>query len=309
MKTIVTFLLIFLMIAGSTLQAQNKTRGTTPPKAMNGNRSSIAVTPLSGAVTATTLVERILGPGVTYSNVQFTGSTGATTSSAGLFINGFAAGMDIDTGIVLSSGLIQNAVGPNTNGGISECFGTPGDADLTAYASQQTYDATVLEFDFEANADSIFIDFVFGSEEYDEWIGQFNDVFAFFLDGNNIALVPGTNDPVSVNTINNGPVNSGPCTNCAYFVDNTNASKDIECDGFTHHIRGRAATTPGNTHHIKLAIADGGDCELDSWVFIEASSFTTTPVGQVPIAPWALILGGVLMAVFIVVRTRYFARS
>jgi hypothetical protein len=309
MKHISTFFLIALMFSVTALQAQNKSRGVTPPKEMNGNRASISVTPLDGAVTPTTLVERILGPGVTYSNVSFTGSTGATTSSAGEFINGFGAGLDIDTGIIISSGYIQNAVGPNVNIGISACLNNPGDVDLTNYASQQTFDATVLEFDFVANADSIFIDFVFGSEEYDEWIGQFNDVFAFFLDGNNVALVPGTGQPVSVNTINNGPTNTGPCTNCAFFVDNTNAAFDIEADGFTHHIRGRAATTPGDTHHIKLAIADGGDCALDSWVFIEASSFTTTPTDKVPLSPWALVLGGILMAVFVIIRTRHFARS
>ena len=56
-------------------------------------------------------------------------------------------------------------------------------------------------------------------------------VFAFFVSGpginglENIAMIPGSTDPVAINNIN---VN----TNASYFVDNTNG-QDLEFDGYT----------------------------------------------------------------------------
>jgi hypothetical protein len=268
------YFLSLLLIAGIALvsngqsnNTQTKSRVGDPSKQITGTRGSLATTDLDGAVTPTTLVENILGPGITYSNVTFTGSSGAGTSSAGTFTGGTAAGLDFNSGIVLSSGYIQNAIGPNSSGSISQSLGIDGDADLTALSGFTTYDATILEFDFELEADSIFIQFIFASEEYNEYVGtEFNDVFAFILDGTNIALVPGSGDPVSVNTINNG-------SNSSFYIDNTAGGEDIECDGYTVVLTGKGALSSGPSHNIKLAIADAGDRVLDSWVFIQESSF------------------------------------
>jgi hypothetical protein len=72
---------------------------------------------------------------------------------------------------------------------------------------------------------------------------------------------------VSVNNVNNG-------SNSSYYIDNTGAAYDLECDGFTTTLAGTFALGTGTDHHIKLAIADAGDHILDSWVFIRASSFS-----------------------------------
>ncbi len=72
-----------------------------------------------------------------------------------------------------------------------------------------TFNSCALEFDF-VPIDSFFsFKYVFASEEYPEYACTiFNDVFAFFINGpgyagnTNIALVPGTNIPVTINSIN-----------------------------------------------------------------------------------------------------------
>ncbi|MDP0953449.1 choice-of-anchor L domain-containing protein, partial [Klebsiella pneumoniae] len=78
-----------------------------------------------------------------------------------------------------------------------------------------TNDAAVLQFDFIPLGDTLKFDYVFASEEYNVYVGGgVNDVFAFLLSGPNpaggnyvdanLALLPGTTTPVSINTVNNG---------------------------------------------------------------------------------------------------------
>ena len=246
--------------------------------------SALVVSPIDGTtVTPTDMVESIIGIGVTYSNVSY---TGADTAS-GLFVGGTSAGLGLDDGVILSSGYAIHAVGPNQSGSITGNLGLPGDSDLDALIPQSTNDASVLEFDFVPTETTLEIRFVFGSDEYNEYVGSgFNDVFAFFLDGVNIALIPGTSIPVSINNVNNGSYPS-------YYVDNTAGTYNTEMDGFTTLIIGTATVVPGQTHHIKLAIADAGDHSYDSWVLIEGESFGAPP--EVPISNWAIVLAVLLI--------------
>ncbi|PLX13447.1 MAG: hypothetical protein C0598_03455 [Marinilabiliales bacterium] len=265
MKKLLLLALIYAI--STTVYSQKRIAG--PSKDMVRAAASPSVTNMDGTTTTSAdLVENILGPGISYSNISFTGLTG-TISSAGLFTNGGTAGLGFESGIILSSGYINNVVGPNISSGITGNLGLPGDAQLASLIpGYTTNDATILEFDFSLPADSIYIEFIFGSDEYNEWVGSaYNDVFAFFLDGSNIALVPGTSTPVSINNVNNG-------SNSAYYIDNTSGSNNIESDGFTTTITGTFALNSNPSHHIKLAIADAGDHILDSWVFIRASSFS-----------------------------------
>ncbi|RLD83275.1 MAG: hypothetical protein DRJ02_13145, partial [Bacteroidetes bacterium] len=277
-------LALLLVFGQETIYAQGSGRSSSsgfqmkakrtagPSKPYNpGGRASISVTPIDGAVTTNDLVEKILGPGITYSNVTFVGTDGSGTSSAGLFSGGNQAGMNIDEGIMLSSGYIQNAIGPNSSDKISQNLGLSGDSDLEALVpGYTTYDATILEFDFEVPGDELNIQFVFGSDEYNEYVGtEYNDVFGFYVDDVNIAFVPTSNDPVTINTINNS-------SNSGYYVDNERPddSYDFEPDGFTINLIGNVQITPNVTHHMKIAIADAGDHIYDSWVFIQEGSFS-----------------------------------
>jgi hypothetical protein len=309
-------LILFIALIFSTciLNAQAlSTQGRVPGPNKLGQKSpasTLAITELDGTtLTTADLVESILGPGVTYSNVTYFGTQGSG-ASAGTFTNGIAAGLEtIDQGIMLSSGFVLNSLGPNTADGITGGLGTGGDADLNALVGGGTQDRTVLEFDFTPTADNIFIDYVFASDEYNEYVNStFNDVFAFFINGVNIALIPSTAIPVAINNVNNGnPYGFGTISHPEFYLNNDlddgGPFFDIEADGLTKHFRGESAVNINQTNHIKIAIADRGDAAWDSWVFIEAGSFTTTPT-DVPISSWALFIGIGLILAFAVIRFR-----
>lgn len=302
------FMTLFLALSFMVAVAQER-KGEGPKPEAAPKSGTIAVTPLDNTtLTPADMVESLLGPGITYSNVNFVGSFSGNQS--GFFTNGLEAGLGIDEGVILSTGSVFNAVGPNTSTEISANLGLPGDSDLTALAGFPTYDANVLEFDFvpAEDAENIFIQFVFGSDEYPEYVGtQFNDVFAFFLNGVNIALVPGTNLPITVNTVNH-------INNSQYFKNNFTSPfpYNLEADGFTTVLTAQGPVNAGETNTIKLAIADGSDYILDSWVFLKGGGFTITEPEPdpdpeptpVPLGNWAIFLGLGLIVVFSLLRLK-----
>lgn len=234
-------------------------------------------------ITAQDMVDALIGGGTdapTISNVVFNGaSIAAGTFAGGTGIIGF------ESGIVLSTGNIASIAGPNDDDNTTTNNGLPGDADLSALIpGLVTNDATVLEFNFECEfIQSIQFEYVFTSEEYNEFVNsQYNDVFAFFLNGENIALVPGTPTPVAINNVNCGNPYSPPSgTNCDLFINNTDGSIDTQMDGLTVVFTATGTLLPG-VNKIKLAIADAGDRALDSNVFIKAESFVcAAPVIEV----------------------------
>jgi len=227
---------------------------------------------LSNLTGAKQLVDTLVASGITTSNITFKGVNGAV----GTFTGGIGAGIGIESGIVLSTGQIRLAVSTNTAGNVGIDNQQPGDTDLnTIVGSLGTFDAAVLEFDFIPQSSEVSFSYVFASEEYPEYVGtRFNDVFAFYLNGQNIALVPGTTTPVAINTINGGGTNGTPATNSSFFVPNYGTAKDIQFDGFTTVLSATATgLVPGVASRIKLAIADTADGSLDSAVFVQASSF------------------------------------
>ena len=190
--------------------------------------------------TANKLAQHLVGSGVTVSNVTYTGANVAS----GYFSDGMAAGIGIESGIVLTSGYASHLNGiTNTSDGITGNNGLAGDPDLTALIpGYSTLDATVLEFDFISQGPAAYFQYVFGSEEYNEYVGSlYNDVFGFFSNSGpngaiiNVALIPGTSTPVSINNVNNGyALNSWPATNPSYYNDNdSNNAFAFEYDGFT----------------------------------------------------------------------------
>jgi hypothetical protein len=187
-------------------------------------------------------------------------------------------GIGLPMGIILSTGLVNNVVGPNKYAGMSTNNKRAGDADLDALIpGKNTFDACVIEFDFVPQNPNVSFTYVFASEEYNEYVNsQFNDVFGFFIDGVNCATINQSN--VSVNTINSG-LNSG------FFIDNTFSAANpvspynIEMDGFTRVLTCSSPVTAGTTHHLKLAIADAGDSAWDASVFIGSQSLVSAQYG------------------------------
>ncbi len=244
--------------------------------------SSFAITMTDmneGGYTATDLAEALVGSGITVSNVTLTGNG---PQAAGMFQDFDVIG--ISSGIVLSSGdinYLENS--SNTSDNITKNWNALGDSDLNALIpGYTTYDAIALEFDFVAEGnpgDTVTCSFkyVFGSDEYDEYVGTaFNDVFGFFVNGTNVALIPGTTTPVSINNLNASNYSQ-------YYNDNDpdiGAPYDTEMDGFTTVLYVNFDVIAGETNHMKIAIADAGDHILDSWVLIEAGSFTNKPIPE-----------------------------
>ncbi|OWY19835.1 hypothetical protein C7N43_37040, partial [Sphingobacteriales bacterium UPWRP_1] len=221
------------------------------------------------------LVQNVFLSGCTQiSNVTFNGNSNAI----GYFTNG--SGIGIQEGIVISSGNVTDAEGPNNNTQETTNFGTPGDANLTALtastpcgSSAPTYDAAVIQFNFVPLDNTVQFQYVFASEEYPEWVcSQYNDVFGFFISGpgvplQNIAIVPGTTTYVGINTVND-------INNTAYYVSNPAGGNVTQFDGYTTLLTAIATgLTPCQTYTIKLAVADAGDEILDSAVFLAANSF------------------------------------
>jgi gliding motility-associated-like protein len=204
------------------------------------NVLSAQMTSVVNNTNATTLAQMMAGVGVTVSNAGFFGNCDSTVS-AGQFYATPNTVFGLDSGVVLSSGLVTTT---GVGIGVTTALGTtPGvcgapqfattntnggsDADLVTLGGGITInDACVLEFDFVPLGDTVKFDYVFGSEEYDVFNCSINDIFGFFISGPgitgpysgplsaaNIALIPGTSFPVAISTINNG-LNASPGNPC-----------------------------------------------------------------------------------------------
>ncbi|MEM9820530.1 MAG: choice-of-anchor L domain-containing protein [Bacteroidota bacterium] len=222
--------------------------------------------------------------------------------SFGYFNNGMDA-VGMEEGIILSSGRIENASGPNDAFNTGNWMtGINYDPDLTTLIDDDNfvlYDGIAIEFDFTPTDEIVSFEYVFASEEYCEYVdSDFNDVFGFFISGpgingpfsddaENIAIVPGTSDYISINSINhlsnsfyyqnNIPVeqhNSMPLTCDNYPMTDGVAIDNMEYDGFTNVMTAMANVIPCETYHIKLIIADLDDGYYDSAVFLKANSFS-----------------------------------
>jgi gliding motility-associated-like protein len=230
---------------------------------------------------AGSLVQNVLlGPGVSVSNIQYNGVASAIGSFSATGTN-----LGISSGIVMTTGTIYNngdgPHGPNNvaNSGVDNK--APGLPLLTNLVNgAQTFNAAVLQFDFVPYSDTVKFKYVFGSEEYPEFVkAGFNDVFGFFISGpgisgqQNIAKLPGSGTPVTIDNVNSS-------SNSSYFVYNGTGSNSpynssasyIQYDGFTKPLEAVSKVECGKTYHLVIAVADAGDGIYDSGIFLEANS-------------------------------------
>ena len=217
------------------------------------------------------------GPGLAVTNLSVShgvsGQYGVV--AGGTSILGFEAG------VFLSTGNLGSWQPPNNTGAYSHNTGvTYSDPDLISISSQARFDPVIIEFDITPQGDRANFVFVFGSDEYPEYVcSQFNDAFGLFISGPgisgtyNAARVPDSSDAIAVNTINSGAAGSAAdgtaCTlsNSVYFVDNGNGSGSLttQFDGYTKTLTSSVTgLTPNQSYHVKLALADAGDPGYDS---------------------------------------------
>ncbi|TVR76469.1 MAG: hypothetical protein EA412_13570 [Chitinophagaceae bacterium] len=238
------------------------------------------------------LAQSLVGNGVSISNVQIT----CNSNSYGSFQEN-TSNLGLPEGVLLTTGNIYEVANPSSLF-MSTDMGSPGDATLNQLVSPQvTYDACVMQFDVTPLGDTLRFRYRFGSEEYPEFVcSQYNDVFGFFINGpnpqggnytdQNIAIVPGTNLPVAINSINSGTPGvfaSGSCNNpgeslafSSLYVNNISPASptynSIIFDGLTGILTAEIEVIPCQTYTLKLAIADVGDGVFDSGVFVEEIS-------------------------------------
>ena len=244
------------------------------------------------------VTEILIGDGINVSNITLIGGEdqlGYMSGAEGVF--------SVGAGLVLSTDNALNLTDPACGANICNgCMGGGTDVDLLNVANSvppligqgfsvsSVNDLCVLEFDFEASGDSIAFNYVFGSDEYLEWVNSsFNDIFAFFLSGPgitgpfaapagfpdgaiNIAEVPDSDPllPITISSVND-------VTNPEYYIDNFN-NDGICIDGYTQTFTASAQVQCGETYHIKLAIADGSDTALESFVILEEGSFSSNAI-------------------------------
>ena len=233
--------------------------------------AQLIVSPINGTGNLASL---LAGAGLTISNVHVNCDTAAIAN-----FDGTGCNVGISAGIVLSTGNFQDLHGPNTSSGSGSFLSQAGDLDLDTLVGGITYDACVLEFDCMPSGDTILFNFVFGSEEYLEFVmSAMNDGFAIWLTGpgyplpTNVAFLTGTNIPVTVNNVNT-------TYNPSFYYDNTvgpNVATDstvIQFDGFTTNLTSVVPVMMGGNYHFKIAVADAGDGVFDSGVFLQAGSF------------------------------------
>jgi len=248
----------------------------------------------------------LLGGGISASNIVYQGDS----SQIGWF-NAINTNLGLDSGVVLCTGDVYE-LDPINGSAFPAMTNTVVDPDLLLVANSvppligQTFivnsieDVAVLEFDFIPTSDSLKFRYAFGSQEYFFYENsEYNDVFGFFLSGPgiagpwsspatfpngsiNLAIVPNTAPPlpITISSVCNEPLGIGltglpAVMNPQYFVSNQGTGLDTiaSADGFTTVLTATALVQCGETYHIRLAIADGTDQGLSSYVWLDAGSF------------------------------------
>lgn len=230
------------------------------------------------------LVEQLAQGCVEISNVSSSvnGNIDGFTSFA--YFDQAASGFPFANGLVLTSGRASDAgtpvnTAPLNNG--TTAWGTDPDIE-TALGVTNTLNATSIEFDFIAATNQISFNYLLASEEYfADFPCRFSDSFAFLIREvgstapyTNIAVVPGTNIPVSTSVIHDEIVGFCPAENEEYF-EGYNLG-DTNYNGRTTVLTATATIIPNQQYHIKLIIADGTDENADSAIFIQGNSFNAT---------------------------------
>lgn len=249
-------------------------------------------------------VQALVGPGITVSNVVMTNNS---ANQIGIF-DGQNSNIGFNSGVIMAAGPVNGLIG---NAGMADA-GQPGngqtDADLLTIAQSVTSnpsagninsvnDVISLEFDFVPSSNVASFNFVFSSDEYTTYVNSsFNDVFAFFVSGpgitgpfgappgfpggaQNVAVVPGTNTPITISTIFPAGLPGEPPAglNPQLYVSNTGGTTHTH-NGFTVPIPVELNVQCGETYHFRFAIGDGTDTYLNTAVFLEAGSFVSDAV-------------------------------
>ena len=226
------------------------------------------------------MAETIFGAGVQI--VEGSVSYSGDPSSSGVFTGGLTTSEGFapsDTGLILSTGQAQSVTNSsgeanqNTNTSTNTAGGIDGDADFNAAANQSTFDAAFIEASFIPEGETLTMQFVFGSEEYPEFVNAgFNDTIGVWVNGQQVELSVGQGQ-TSVDAVN-------PGKNANLYVDNTQDAFNTEMDGFTVVLSLKAPVMKDAVNTIKIGIADAGDSVFDSNLLIAADSVQSSVIAE-----------------------------
>jgi hypothetical protein len=254
-----------------------------------GSQVAMAASITPASATAAAMVANLLGNNsgivVTPDTEKYVGADGTLPGQA--VASGTFTGADgilpFASGVVLTSGSVAlvpldplNPTNPPEAGVANGAASNPSLNGLSPGADVYG-DASTLAFTFTTAGNAISFQYVFGSEEYPEFVGSpYNDVFGFFLDGVNIALIPNTTRPISINTVNDG-------SNAQYYHNNPTGDLLIQYDGLVGvsiPLFASAAVTPNDPHTIMFGVEDVGDLVFDSGVMLAEGSFVATGIPE-----------------------------
>lgn len=262
------------------------------------SKLSYAQLEVSSITHAKQLMSSLLGDNennIIISNVSIKGSKKAF----GIFKANLKHNNFFKEGIIMSTGVAKDAVGPNNDTKKSSKINFLSDNDINIIADRKgCYDTALFEFDLISATDEIEFKYCFASEEYPEYVFKnVNDVFIFLVTNlktntsKNIALLNGdANTPITVDHINIE-------VNTEYYIENFNynvstietlqkdekkyeLAKTFQYDGFTTTLTARTKVVPNVKYHFKLGISDVGDQLYDSAMFLEANSLKS--IGKKP---------------------------
>ncbi len=255
----------------------------------------ISFFPLKGQIiidtsyTPNELIKKVLlddKNGILIRNIKYKGAKQSFAK-----ISNIADEFPLQEGILISTGDVFDALGPNSKADAGRRTTAMRDRDLQAIATGAVFDAAYIEFELLSLKDSISFEYIFASEEYPEYVDKgVNDIFAFFLfelDSRaifpqNIATVPNSRIPVTIDNVNHK-------VNQEYFLrsDYIEAQSEqfwnqnqamfyraaaFEFDGFTTKLEAKKKLKAGKWYRLKIAISDVGDGFYDSAVILKAKS-------------------------------------
>lgn len=268
-------------------------------------QTNITVQDAVGQMPEAFVQSHLLGGGVYIFNAKYNNATSAIgTPCIGTFQSNGFAGLMMTEGVLMTTGNVAVAPGPNTAGDVSmPVAGYYSDPEMGAVATGTVNGCSTLDFDFVSLSGQVSFNYTFASEEYPEYVcSEYNDVFAFFVTGpdpqtgeevtRNIAIIPGTvtvanpdGIAVAINSVNPGVAGSsgGNGVGChydysGYYTANEPADAamgaGIQYDGYTSKLTAQAYVLPCQVYHMHISVCNVGDNDYDSGVFLEGGSFT-----------------------------------
>lgn len=207
--------------------------------------------------------------GLTVTGATLSGQDNGTGAvSSGTYSNASNT-YGIGPGIALSTGNVSDyGDGPNTDTGFTTEYAVPATAAQEALLDPITggtfdhFDVTQLDVTFDTTTGEVFFLVVFGSEEFDEFVGNiFIDGFGLYLNGVNIASVGG--DPVNINHPDMA------------FLGGTELDGILAPGGNPALLFSGSALPTGNT--LTFIVADTSDAILDTTVYLASLGGTEPP--------------------------------